>query len=96
MHDRVRAVHNFYQYGSVQRAIDNWPGEKKPYPQFITQTVQRFEETGSIWDFPRIGRPRTATNQENTDRVAELLDEDPTSPIRTVAETAGLTLASTE
>ncbi|KAA6374907.1 MAG: hypothetical protein EZS28_029566 [Streblomastix strix] len=93
---RINAVKQFYILGSVQKVLKNWIQKPKPDRQFITRTVKKFELTGSVHDKEHKGRKKTITTEENVAKVKEILQEKPTSPIRTAVEQVGLTLGNTE
>ncbi|CAF1568372.1 unnamed protein product, partial [Rotaria sp. Silwood1] len=47
------------------------PDTKIPTRQTIYQLAKKFDETGSVEDAPRSGRPRTVRTEENMERVSE-------------------------
>ena len=47
-----------------------FPGNKIPSQQAIYQLAKKFDETGSIEDAPRSGRPTTINTEENLEVVA--------------------------
>ena len=47
--------------------------------QAIYQLAKKFDETGSVEDAPRSGRPRTVSTEENTERVSETFRLNPQS-----------------
>ncbi|KAA6369017.1 MAG: putative transposable element tc3 transposase, partial [Streblomastix strix] len=94
--DRIKAVKDFYTDQDANLVIENWTGSPPPCRQFILDTVDKFESTGSVYDLPRSGRTKTATNDENVEKVKKILKKSPTSPIREVSAKAALSLSSTE
>lgn len=52
----------------------------------VERTVRRFEDTGSVKDRPRSGRPRTAGNEESSLDVLLSFIEDPHSSLRKTAQ----------
>ncbi|CAF3181292.1 unnamed protein product [Rotaria sp. Silwood2] len=48
-----------------------FPDTKIPTRQTIYQLAKKFDETGSVEDAPRSGRPRTVRTEENMERVSE-------------------------
>lgn len=52
----------------------------------VERTIRRFEETGSVKDRPRPGRPKDATNDEKTLDVLLTFTEDPHSSIRKASQ----------
>ena len=44
--------------------------------------VAQFRKQGSVCDLPKSGRPRTARSDENRQRVAESVAEDPSTLVR--------------
>ncbi|KAA6400793.1 MAG: putative Histone-lysine N-methyltransferase SETMAR [Streblomastix strix] len=94
--ERIKAVKLFYKYGSAKKVLENWKRSKKPDRRFNTYTVKKFERTGSVLDKKGTGRKKSATKQENVQRVENIFDEKSTSPVRDVAREAGLSLTSAE
>jgi len=52
----------------------------------VERTVKRFEDTGSVKDRPRTGRPITATTEEKSLYVLQSIVEDPHCILRKVAQ----------
>jgi transposase len=52
--------------------------------------VQRFDETGSLMKFPHTGRPRSAREEENIERVRTSIEEDPQTSTRRRSRELGL------
>ncbi|KAA6395755.1 MAG: hypothetical protein EZS28_008721 [Streblomastix strix] len=94
--NKITAVKDFYTNQDANLVTENWTGNPQPCRQFILDTVELFENTGSVYDLPRSGRTKTATNDENVEKVKKILKKTPTSPIRAVSAKAALLLSSTE
>ena len=62
-----------------------FPGEKAPSRQAIYQLAKKFQETGSVEDAPRSGRPVTASTEENAELVLETFTQDPYTSLRRVS-----------
>ena len=56
--------------------------------------VARFREQGSVCDLPKSGRPRTARSDENRQRVAESVAEDPSTSVRRRSSQIGVSRSS--
>ncbi|CAF1432786.1 unnamed protein product [Rotaria sordida] len=50
---------------------NEFPGEKVPTRQTMSRLAKKFDETGSIEDEPRNGRPITVRTEENRQRVSQ-------------------------
>lgn len=74
-------------YNSVTRLFNEHFREKnnKISKSTVVRTVQRFEETGSVKDRPKSGRPKVATSEENSLHVLQSFVEDPNISLRRVA-----------
>ena len=53
-----------------------------PATKTILNLVKKFDETGSLEDKPRSGRPRSISTDENKERVLEAFEENPTTTQR--------------
>jgi hypothetical protein len=59
-------------YEPVNAAFRNeFPGEEVPTRQTIYRLAEKFDETGSVEDAPRSGRPKTVRAEENAQVVSE-------------------------
>ena len=54
----------------------------------------QFREQGSVCDLPKSGRPRTARSDENHQRVAESVAEDPSTSVRRRSSQIGVSQSS--
>ncbi|ERL94482.1 hypothetical protein D910_11759 [Dendroctonus ponderosae] len=66
----------------------------RPTEQKISNTVEKFEETGSVTDIARHVHHRSIRSAENVTVVAQSVEEDPNSSILRRAQHLGLTYAS--
>ncbi|CAF1575856.1 unnamed protein product, partial [Didymodactylos carnosus] len=53
------------------------PGEEVPTRQTVYRLAEKFDETGSVEDAPRSGRPITVRTEENTEVVSEAFRRNP-------------------
>lgn len=75
----------------VQHLFNDTFPERNPISKStVFRTIQRFEETGSIQDRPRSGRPQTATNEEKSMDVLQTFVEDPHTSIVSAASQHGI------
>lgn len=67
----------------VDAAFRNeYPGEEVPTRQTISRLPEKFDETGSVEDAPRSGRPTTVRAEENAQTVSETFRRNPQSSQR--------------
>lgn len=70
--DRIRS------YEQVKNLFnDSFPNRNPISKSGVQKTIQRFEETGSVKDRPKSGRPTTATDEENSLDVLLSVGENP-------------------
>lgn len=68
---------------------DTYPNRNPISRSGVQKTVQRFQETGSVKDRPRSGRPKLATNEELSLEVLQSVVEDPHASTRSVSQIVG-------
>lgn len=81
-------------YGENQRHLSNtardfnikYPDRSKICTSTVSRIVQRFIETGNVSDRKSTGRPRTSTNELNTERCLSLVAINPKSSTRKIAQ----------
>jgi transposase len=61
-----------------QHRYDRTPPARKN----ILNLIQKFDETGSVADAPRSGRPRSVSTDDNKERVREDFEESPETSLR--------------
>lgn len=52
----------------------------------VSRTIQRFEQSGSVKNLPKLGRPKTATTEDQQFEVAQAFIENPRLSIRKAAD----------
>ncbi|KAK2941555.1 hypothetical protein BLNAU_23539 [Blattamonas nauphoetae] len=67
---------------NVAAVIQHWEGPDPPCTETIKNLIRRFEETGTVADLPRSGRPITVSTPENQDRVRDHFRLQPTRSVR--------------
>ena len=72
----------------------NFNTRNSPTPNAIKAMVARFHEQGSVCDLPKSGRPRTARSDENRQRLAESVAEDPSTSVRRRSSQIGVSRSS--
>lgn len=87
--DRVRS------YEEVAHLFNDLHPDHAPITKStVYKTVIRFEETGSVKDRQRSGRPKTATNQEKSLEVCLNIVENVHTSVRKVAQQLGISKSS--
>ncbi|CAF4146178.1 unnamed protein product [Rotaria sp. Silwood2] len=66
----------------VGRQFQNRFDRTPPTSKNILSLVRKFDETGSLEDRPRSGRPRSISTDENKERVRSTFEENPATSIR--------------
>jgi transposase len=79
---RIFVLKQWWISGRTFRPVDTafrneFPVEEVPTRQTIYQLAEKFDETGSVEDVPRSGRPTTVTTEENTQIVSETFRRNP-------------------
>jgi hypothetical protein len=96
--DRKAMIFMYGKYQSAKKVGEHWLEEgienEPPNRDTIMNTVHRFQKTGSIADFPRSGRPLTATGPESTALVLHDLKVHPTTSMRKRATSLHISPAS--
>ena len=84
MNEKVYVVKNYYRHSSYNRVIDNWHSDfdTQPPKSTIYSLVKKFEDTESVGDAPRSGRPRTLMTDANSDIIAAAYVHSPTKSQR--------------
>jgi transposase len=72
---RVFVLQKWWQHGHSYRDVvdlfvERFPNSVPPSRQAIDNLNKRFEQTGSVADLPRSGRPKTVTTEENINIAA--------------------------
>ena len=78
--EKIEVVKLFYKFGSYAEVARQWPStflSKPPSRQAMAAIVQRFEDTGSVADLPRCGRPKSATSGEHKAALKEAIQRSP-------------------
>jgi transposase len=73
--ERVFVLQKWWQHDHSYRDVvdlfvERFPNSVPPSRQAIYNLNKRFEQTGSVADFPRSGTPKAATTEENLNIVA--------------------------
>ena len=87
--DRIRS------YAEVAALFNDVTGSSHPISKStVRKTVQRFHETGGVKDRPRCGRPKSATNYENSLHVMQTVVENPHSTLRKMEQALDISARS--
>lgn len=81
------------EFGNTQEVIRQWKtrfDSEPPDRRTIKATYDKFQETGSVADVPRSGRPPSAIGEEELQAVDSYLEENPRSSVRNLAHATGM------
>ncbi|KAK2945340.1 hypothetical protein BLNAU_19729 [Blattamonas nauphoetae] len=84
--ERIWIIQKYYRFENITDVIHRWEGPDPPCFRTIQNLVSRFEETGSVADLHRSGRPVTVTTPENHTNVNEHFQAHPTDSIRQTSQ----------
>lgn len=87
---KIRLVHNISVIRLWKREFNSAP----PNYKTIDSLIKRFNETGSVADLPRSGRPVTAVTTEATKRVSDLYEDRPSTSSRRASNELGVSRTS--
>jgi transposase len=96
--ERVELLKNSYitnQQEAIQIFVNNHPDRPGPHRSTVSRTIKRFEETASLLDKPRTGRPKTVSNLETNIDLLAKISVNPTISIRQLAFERGIGYGST-
>lgn len=76
LQQRVFLLKQFYcldrDYGATEESFtERWPDIHFPNRNYMVELAKKFEETGSVQDAKRSGRPRSLRTEENTMIIAQ-------------------------
>lgn len=80
----------FENYGEVQRQWKNYFDSEPPAKTTIRDLFNRFQQTGSVSDLPRSGRPSTSSTPERLEEARALVDENPKTSVTAGAIALGI------
>ena len=72
----------FENFEEVQRQWKNHFSTEPPNSTTISRIVKRFEETGSVHDRDRSGRPRSVVTNDTVEEVEKLFVKTPKTLVR--------------
>jgi hypothetical protein len=93
LEDKIRCIRRFSILNSAAQVVREWPTlfeSPPPSRQTVTDVNRRFNETGSVADLPRSGRPRSSTGEENREKVEAKFTASPGTSIRKAAMQLGI------
>ncbi len=91
--EKIKSVQLYIKYENSEQVRRDWKNHfasESPSRPAILSLVKKFQETGSVEDRPRSGRPRDAVSEDNIKKVAEKLAECPKISIRVAALELGM------
>jgi len=80
----------FQNYEVVRRQLHFHLATSPPKLMTIKAVFQQFQQTGSVEDLPRSGRPATSTTPERFEQVQKFIAEDPSTSVSCGAAALGL------
>lgn len=86
--ERVKIIQlhaEFKNFEEVRRQWKNYFPSQPPSANSMRDLVNKFEETGSVHDRERSGRPRSVVTQDTVKNVQKMLVDSPNTSIRTGA-----------
>lgn len=84
LEERIKIVllyAEFHCYEEVRRQWSSFFHSSPPTIETIKAVFDRFEQTGSVADLPRSGRPATSTTSERLEQARILVTTDPTTSV---------------
>ena len=73
---------------------EKYPDAEQPTRHTLANLNKKFEQTGSVVDLPRSGRPKSVTNKRNLQAVADAMGVNPKKSMRTVSKEIGISKSS--
>ena len=93
LEERVTMVRLFSKHENVHEVQRQWKhyfNTSPPALTTITSVNQRFNETGSVANLPRTGRPATILTEEKLEEIQHMVDSNPRLSIRQGSAQAGI------
>ena len=91
--ERVAIVRLFSKFGNatdVQRLWNNYFDTPPPHLTTISSINKKFDESGTIENLPRSGRPSSVLSEEKLDEIEEMVTSNPRFSIRSGADQVGI------
>ncbi len=95
--EKVQIIFMYAKYENISEVIRQWNtkfSSEAPSRKTISNIVQRFQETGSVEDLERTGRPLTGTSLENLESVKQTVTQSPKKSIRRGSAETGISRSS--
>ena len=80
----------FENFAEVQRQWKNYFDSEPPAKTTIRDLFDRFQQTGSVADLPRSGRPSSSSTPEMLEEARALVEENPKTSVSAGAMALGL------
>lgn len=87
-------LHDHNYEDVVQLFVQHFPNINPPSRQAIHNLNKRFEETGSVADLQRSGRPKSVTTEQNLTTVAQSFVQSPSKSTRRASSELGISRTS--
>lgn len=89
--DRIRS------YDEVRHLFNDFFNERPPISKStVERTIRKFEESGTVQDLPKAGRPRSATNAEISENVLLSFIQEPSTSLAKVCHNNDVSKASVQ
>lgn len=90
MEEKRKAVVALHLDGKAQKSIVTELNHLKISKTFVSRTIKRWEETGSVNDKPRSGRPKCARTNKVIENVKDRIRRDPRCSANQLAQEMGM------
>jgi hypothetical protein len=97
LEERVQCVRLYSVYEKPSHVAIAWRnqfGTEAPTKKTIMAINKKFNETGSVADLSRSGRPKSSTSSKNATLVQNAIRSNPTKTLRAIAQDLGINKTS--
>lgn len=98
LQQRIFCVKKFYELSNVNSVCRNYTEEYGDSIRWHTvkEIVNKFEETGSVADMPKTGRPPSVNTEQNQLIINEVLTQQPRNSLRNLSKELDIAFASVQ
>lgn len=97
LEEKIQMVLLYAKFGSYEETRRQWKNyfeTEPPKSETIKGVYERFNQTGSVADLPRPGRPSTSATPAHLEQAREMLEENPNTSVTTGAAAMDMPRAS--